>query len=275
MAGKKSGRSFRELLRVQPGEKVDLARFDCGQTFGRHKDEGEKELAGNLARLTELQERIYAEGKHAVLIVLQGIDAAGKDGTIRVIAGAFNPQGTPVTSFKVPTPKEAAHDFLWRVHAAVPGKGEIGIFNRSHYEQVLVVRVHDLEPESVWRRHYAEIRDWEHMLTDTGVTILKFFLAIDKDTQRERFQERVDDPTKRWKFQMGDLGERKLWDSYRAAFEDMLAETSTEYAPWYLVPADHNWMRNVAISEIVADAIEALNPRYPEPEAGIEGLKVE
>jgi PPK2 family polyphosphate:nucleotide phosphotransferase len=275
MAGKKSGHSFRELLRVQPGEKVDLARFDCGQTFGRDKDGGEKELARNLARLTELQERIYAEAKHAVLLVLQGIDAAGKDGTIRVIAGAFNPQGTPVTSFKVPTPREAAHDFLWRVHAAVPGRGEIGIFNRSHYEQVLVVRVHDLEPEAVWRRHYAEIRDWEHMLTDTGVTILKFFLAIDKDTQRERFQERVDDPTKRWKFSMGDLGERKLWDKYRAAFQDMLFETSTEYSPWYLVPANHNWLRNVAISEITADAIEALNPQYPEPETGIEGLTVE
>jgi PPK2 family polyphosphate:nucleotide phosphotransferase len=274
MASKQSGRSFRELLRVEPGKKIDLARYDCGQTFGREKDKAEKELAANLARLTELQERIYAEASHAVLIVLQGIDAAGKDGTIRIIAGAFNPQGTPVTSFKVPTPKEAAHDFLWRVHTAVPGKGEIGIFNRSHYEQVLVVRVHELEPERVWRRHYGEIRDWEKMLTDTGVTILKLFLCIDKEEQRQRFQERVDDPTKRWKFQMGDLDERKLWDKYRAAFEEMLTETSTSYAPWYLVPANRNWLRNVAISEIVADAIEELNPQYPEPEAGIEGVKV-
>jgi PPK2 family polyphosphate:nucleotide phosphotransferase len=263
MAAKdRSDVGFRELLRVKPGAKIDLAHFGCGETFGRKKGEAEEALAANLARLTELQERIYAEAKHAVLIVLQGIDAAGKDGTIRIIAGAFNPQGTPVTSFKVPTPKEAAHDFLWRVHAAVPGKGEIGI------------RVHGLEPEKRWRRHYKEIRDWERMLAAEGVTILKFFLAIDKNAQRERFQERVDDPTKRWKFQMGDLGERKLWNQYRAAFEEMLAETSTSYAPWYLVPANRNWLRNLAVSEIVADAIEDLKPRYPEPEAGVEGLKV-
>jgi PPK2 family polyphosphate:nucleotide phosphotransferase len=266
--------SFRRLLRVEPGSKVNLARFDCGEEFGREKDDAERQLARNLERLTDLQERIYAEAKHAVVLVFQGIDAAGKDGTIRVIAGAFNPQGTPVASFKVPTPKEAAHDFLWRVHAAVPGKGEIGIFNRSHYEQVLVVRVHDLEPEERWRRHYRQIRDWERILTEEGVTILKFFLAIDEEEQRERFQERVDDPKKRWKFAKGDLEERKLWDRYRAAFEEMLEETSTDYAPWYLIPANRNWLRNLAVSEIVADAIDGLGPRYPEPEAGIEGLKV-
>jgi PPK2 family polyphosphate:nucleotide phosphotransferase len=275
MAGKgKAAGSFRELLRVKPGEKVDLAKFDCGATFGREKDKAEAALAKNLERLTDLQTRIYAESKHAVLIVLQGIDAAGKDGTIRIIAGAFNPQGTPVSSFKVPTPKEAAHDFLWRVHAAVPGKGEIGIFNRSHYEQVLVVRVHNLEPEERWRRHYREIREWEQMLMDEGVMILKFFLAIDKDTQRQRFQERVDDPAKRWKFALGDLEERKLWTGYRAAFQEMLTETSTDRAPWYLVPANRNWLRNLAVSEIVADALDELNPQYPEPEAGIEGTKV-
>ncbi len=270
----KSRGDFRKLLRVEPGTKVDFARFDYQETFGWKKDEAEPVLAANLERLTGLQERIYAEAKHAVLIVFQGIDAAGKDGTIRVIAGAFNPQGTPVSSFKVPTPKEAAHDFLWRVHTACPGRGEIGIFNRSHYEQVLVVRVHELEPEERWRRHYRQIRDWERILTEEGTTILKFFLAIDKDEQRQRFQDRVDDPTKRWKFAMGDLDERKLWDKYRAAFEDMLAETSTAYAPWYLVPADRNWLRNLAVSGIVADAIEELDPQYPEPEAGIEGLKI-
>lgn len=274
MAKKATQHSLRELTRIKPGEKVDLAKFDCGQTFGRQKDEAEEVLAANLTRLTDLQNRIYAEAKHAVLIVLQGIDAAGKDGTIRVIAGAFNPQGTPVTSFKEPTPIELAHDYLWRVHAAVPGKGEIGIFNRSHYEQVLIVRVHNLEPEEQWRRHYGEIRDWELMLTQEGVTILKFFLAIDKDTQRQRFQERVDDPTKRWKFSMSDVAERKFWDQYRAAFQEMLAETSTDYAPWQLIPSDHNWLRNLAVSEIVADAIDELNPQFPEPETGIEGLKI-
>jgi PPK2 family polyphosphate:nucleotide phosphotransferase len=271
---KKDDRSLRELLRVKPGEKVDLAKFDCGQAFGRDKDKSTPVVDDNLARLTDLQARLWAEAKHAVLVVFQGIDAAGKDGTIRVIAGAFNPQGTPVTSFKVPSPKEAAHDFLWRVHAAIPGKGEIGIFNRSHYEQVLVVRVHSLEPEERWRRHYEEIRDWERMLTDSGITIVKFFLAIDKDEQRRRFQERVDDPTKRWKFSMGDLEERKLWDSYRAAFEEMLTETSTDYAPWYLVPSNRNWLRNLAVSDVLVDVLDELDPRYPQPEAGIEGLKV-
>ena len=273
MAKKQDDRFF-DQLKVKPGEKVDLAHYDCGATYGRKKEDAEPAITANLARLTSLQERIYAEAKHAVLIVLQGIDAAGKDGTISVIAGAFNPQGTPVTSFKEPTPRELAHDYLWRVHAAVPGKGEIGIFNRSHYEQVLIVRVHDLEPEDVWRRHYGEIRDWEKLLTDCGVTIVKFFLAIDSDEQRRRFQDRVDDPTKRWKFNMADLAERKLWDQYRAAFEEMLTETSTDYAPWHLIPANRNWLRNLAVSEIVADAIDNLHPQYPESEAGVEGLKI-
>jgi len=274
MAKKETQRTLREQLRVKPGEKVDLAKFDCGATLGRQKDEADEILAGNLTRLTELQARIWAESKHAVLIVLQGIDAAGKDGTINVIAGAFNPQGTPVTSFKVPTAEELAHDFLWRIHAAVPAKGDIGIFNRSHYEQVLIVRVHNLEPEARWRNHYREIRDWERMLTDEGVTILKFFLAIDKDTQRQRFQDRVDDPTKNWKFKPGDVAERKFWDDYTAAFEEMLTETSTDFAPWYLIPSNLNWLRNLAISEIVADALDELNPQYPAPLPGIVGLKI-
>jgi PPK2 family polyphosphate:nucleotide phosphotransferase len=274
MAKKETQRTLREQLRVKPGEKVDLAKFDCGATLGRQKDEADEILAGNLTRLTELQARIWAESKHAVLIVLQGIDAAGKDGTINVIAGAFNPQGTPVTSFKVPTAEELAHDFLWRIHAAVPAKGDIGIFNRSHYEQVLIVRVHNLEPEARWRNHYREIRDWERMLTDEGVTILKFFLAIDKDTQRQRFQDRVDDPTKNWKFKPGDVAERKFWDDYTAAFEEMLTETSTDFAPWYLIPSNRNWLRNLAISEIVADALDELNPQYPAPLPGIVGLKI-
>ena len=268
------GKGLANKLRIRPGAKVNLAAFDCGETYGRKKEDAEPALSANLARLADLQERIYAEAKHAVLIVLQGIDAAGKDGTISVIAGAFNPQGTPVTSFKVPTAKELAHDYLWRIHAAVPGKGEIGIFNRSHYEQVLIVRVHNLEPEEHWRLHYRQIRDWERMLTEEGVTILKFFLAIDKDTQRQRFQDRVDDPTKRWKFSTADLPERKLWDQYSVAFGEMLSETSVDYAPWYLIPANRNWFRNLAVSEIVADSLDALNPQYPADEPGLEGLKI-
>jgi PPK2 family polyphosphate:nucleotide phosphotransferase len=274
MAAKGKSGEFRALLGLKPGDKVDLAKYDCGATFGRKKDEAETELAANLARLTDLQARIWAEAKHAVLIVLQGIDAAGKDGTIKVIAGAFNPQGTPVTSFKEPSSLELAHDYLWRIHAAVPEKGDIGVFNRSHYEQVLIVRVHGLEPEARWRNHYRQINDWERMLTQEGVTILKFFLAIDKDEQRKRFQDRVDDPRKRWKISPTDLPERQRWADYQIAFEDMLFETSTDWARWHVIPANHNWLRDLAISEIVADALDDLNPQYPEPPAGIEGTKV-
>ncbi len=274
MAAKGKNGEFRALLGLKPGEKVDLTTFDCGATFGRQKDEAETSLAANLARLTDLQDRIWAEAKHAVLIVLQGIDAAGKDGTIKVIAGAFNPQGTHVTSFKEPSSLELAHDYLWRIHAAVPEKGDIGVFNRSHYEQVLIVRVHGLEPEARWRSHYRQINDWERMLTQEGVTILKFFLAIDKDEQRKRFQDRVDDPTKRWKISPTDLPERQSWADYQVAFEDMLFETSTDWARWHVIPANRNWLRDLAISEIVADALDDLNPQYPEPAAGVEGLKI-
>ena len=276
MAPKRADRNgFQALLRVEPGAKVDLARFDCGATFGREKSAATDELASVLARLTDLQERLWAEAAHAVLVVIQGIDAAGKDGTIRVIAGALNPQGTPVASFKAPTPLELAHDYLWRVHQRVPAKGEIGIFNRSHYEDVLIVRVHGLVPEKRWRRRYEHIRSFEKMLTDEGVTVVKFLLAIDRDEQRARLQDRVDDPTKRWKFNPGDLAERARWDDYRAAFEEMLEETSTAYAPWYLVPANRNWLRNLAVGEILADALDALKPAYPAAAPGVEGTTVE
>ena len=268
-------RSFRKLLAVAPGSKVDLARFDPAETFGRDKDTAEAGLEKVLARLTDLQARLWAEAKHPVLVIVQGIDAAGKDGTIRVIAGAFNPQGTPVSSFKVPSPLELAHDYLWRVHQRVPGKGEIGIFNRSHYEEVLVVRVHEIVPEERWRKRYEHIRNFEKMLTDEGVTIVKFFLAIDREEQRARFQERVDDPAKRWKFSFGDLEERKRWDDYRAAFEEMLEETSTSFAPWYLIPANRNWLRNLAVGEILAETIDDLEPAFPPAAEGVAGTKVE
>ena len=276
MAAKRDDRkAFEALLRVKPGSKVDLGRFDCAATLGREKGPTTDELTQVLARLTDLQARIWAEAKHAVLVVIQGIDAAGKDGTIKVIAGAFNPQGTPVTSFKVPSALELAHDYLWRIHQRVPAKGEIGIFNRSHYEDVLIVRVHALVPEERWRARYEQIRNFEKMLTDEGVTIVKFFLAIDRDVQRERFQDRVDDPTKRWKFSPADLAERSRWDDYSVAFSEMLRETSTSYAPWYLVPANRNWLRNLAVGEILADRLDTLNPQYPPAAAGVEGTKVE
>ncbi len=275
MASKKNRRrSFRELLVVAPGAKVDLGTFDPAETFGRDKETAEADLARVLARLGDLQARLWAEAKHPVLVVVQGIDAAGKDGTIRVIAGAFNPQGTPVSSFKVPSPLELAHDYLWRVHQRVPGKGEIGIFNRSHYEEVLVVRVHGLVPEERWRKRFGHIREFERLLTDEGVTIVKLFLAIDREEQRARFQDRVDDPSKRWKFNPGDLEERTRWDDYRAAFEEMLEETSTSYAPWYLVPANRNWLRNLAVGEILADTLDDLAPAYPPTADGVVGTIV-
>jgi PPK2 family polyphosphate:nucleotide phosphotransferase len=197
--------------------------------------------------------------------VLQGIDASGKDGAIRHVMTAFNPQGCYVASFKVPTAEEAAHDFLWRVHKRVPGKGEIGIFNRSHYEEVLIVRVHELVPEQVWSGRYELIRDFEKALTETGTRIVKFFLHIDRDEQRERLQERLEDPRKRWKFSLGDLEERKYWDDYMAAYEDALSKTSTADAPWYVIPANRNWFRDLAISSILADTLGELKPAYPEP----------
>jgi PPK2 family polyphosphate:nucleotide phosphotransferase len=266
---------LRDALRIAGSKHVDLAEIDPAATHGWKKPAAEEATEGQLARLTDLQDRLWAEGKHKVLVVLQGIDAAGKDGTIRRVMTAFNPQGCVVASFKVPTPEELAHDFLWRVHKRVPGAGEIGIFNRSHYEDVLVVRVHDLVPKSVWSKRYRLIREFERELAETGTTILKFFLYIDREEQRQRFQERLDDPKKRWKFSMGDLAERKLWDKYIAAYEDALSETSTELAPWYVIRANRNWFRNLAVSSILADTIEDLKPQYPAPEELPADLVVE
>jgi PPK2 family polyphosphate:nucleotide phosphotransferase len=254
---------FRDALRVKPGAHIRLGKRDLGDTSGWEKDDATEKTAAELDRLADLQDRLWAESKHAVLVVLQGIDAAGKDGTIKKVMTAFNPQGSPVTAFKVPSAEELAHDFLWRVHKAVPRKGEIGIFNRSHYEEVLVVRVHELVPETVWSKRYDLIDAFERQLVETGTTMVKFFLAIDKDEQRERFQARYDDPTKRWKFSMGDLAERKLWDDYQEAFDDMLDRTSTDIAPWYLIPANHKWFRDLAVSSILADSIDDLKPAYP------------
>jgi len=254
---------LRDALVVRPGSRVRLERRDHGETHGWDKPGAAPELERQLTRLADLQDRFWAEAKRSVLVVLQGIDAAGKDGTINKVMEAFNPQGCPVTSFKVPSAEELAHDYLWRVHQKVPRKGEIGIFNRSHYEDVLVVRVHDLVPRKVWSARYDQINDFERLLADNGTTIVKFFLAIDRDEQRERFQARFDDPTKRWKFSMGDLAERKLWDDYQAAFDDALSKTSTAAAPWYVIPANRKWFRDLAVATILADTIAGLKPAYP------------
>jgi PPK2 family polyphosphate:nucleotide phosphotransferase len=267
--------SLRELLKVKPGSKVRLADVDPGATHGRDKPSSAAELQKGLDRLTDLQDRLWAEQRHPVLIVLQGIDAAGKDGSVKHVMSAFNPMGCAVTSFKVPTPIELAHDYLWRVHQRVPGKGEIAIFNRSHYEDVLVVRVHDIVPKKVWSRRFDQINAFEELLTSSGTTIIKFFLWIDRDEQKARFQDRLDDPDKRWKFRIGDLAERKLWDAYVTADEEVLRRTSTAAAPWYVIPANRNWFRNLAIADIVADTLDELNPRYPPPPEDLTGVVIE
>jgi len=269
-------RRLRDELRVTPGSKIDLSKIDPADAHGWKKDDAVTETAAQLVRLSDLQDRFWAEAKRSVLVILQGIDAAGKDGTIQKVMEAFNPQGCVVAAFKVPTPEELAHDYLWRVHKKVPGKGEIGIFNRSHYEDVLVVRVHNFVPREVWSKRYREINEFEKLLTDNGTTIVKFFLYIDRDEQRQRFQERVDDPKKRWKFSLADLEERKLWDDYIAAFEDAISKTSTDYAPWYVIPANRNWMRNLAVASILAETIDDLRPAYPPASKEIPAdLKVE
>ena len=266
---------LRDALRVEPGSRVRLSKLDPAASHGWEKEAATTEIARQLVRMAALQDRFWAESKRSILVVLQGIDAAGKDGTIQKVMEAFNPQGCVVTSFKVPTPEELAHDFLWRIHKRAPGKGEIGIFNRSHYEDVLVVRVHRLVPKRVWAERYGQINEFERTLAASGTTIVKFFLSIDRDEQRARFQARYDDPTKRWKFSMGDLEERKLWDDYQRAFDDAISKTSTAWAPWYVIPANHNWFRNLAVSTILADTMADLKPAYPPAPDLPSGLVIE
>jgi len=260
--------------RVEPGQDVALADWDTRDDGGWARDAADNRTSELNSRLEGLQELLYAERRHKLLIVIQATDTGGKDGTIRHVFDKVNPQGVKVASFKKPTDAELAHDYLWRVHQHAPGAGEITIFNRSHYEDVLVVRVHDLVPKKRWSRRYDHINDFERMLSDEGTTILKFFLHISKDEQRERLQDRIDTPEKHWKFEQGDLEERKLWDDYQAAFATMLERTSTKHAPWHVIPADRKWFRNLLISEIVVDTLDGLDMKWPQPEAGIEGLVI-
>jgi PPK2 family polyphosphate:nucleotide phosphotransferase len=271
----RSSDELRSALRVRPGARVDLSSIDPSATYGRVKETASAELEEGLARLTSLQDRLWAEGKRRVLVVLQGIDAAGKDGTLRHVMGAFNPQGCPVTSFKVPSAEELAHDYLWRVHRRAPGTGEIGVFNRSHYEDVLIVRVHDLVPKEVWSRRYEQINAFERLLVEEGTTIVKFFLYIDRDELRERFQARLDDPDKRWKYRLGDLEELKRWNDYIAAFEEALTRCSTADAPWYIIPSNRKWFRNLAVANILADTLDDLDPHYPPAPEDLTGVVVE
>jgi len=241
---------------------------------GLDKDEARTRLEERVERLGVLQGRLSAEGSRALLLVLQGVDASGKDGTIRHVLRGMSPQGIRVVSFKVPTATDLAHDYLWRVHAVCPARGELGVFNRSHYEDVVAVRVRGLQPESVWRHRYEHIRGFERMLSDEGTTIVKVFLHVSKDEQGKRLQERIDDPEKRWKFRPGDLEDRARWDEFQEAYEDAIRETSTEAAPWHVVPADRNWARNLAVAEILLEALERLDPQLPPPDPAIDGLRV-
>ncbi|MEO5904994.1 MAG: PPK2 family polyphosphate kinase [Gemmatimonadaceae bacterium] len=233
-------------------------------------DDLKKEINGLLERLTELQNVFYADGRHSLLIVLQGRDASGKDGVVRTVIGAFNPAGVRVNSFKVPTPLEMAHDYLWRVHQVMPEKGMIGVFNRSHYEDVLVVRVHNYVPKPVWSKRYKQINDFEQMLSENGTVILKFFLHVSRDEQTVRLRDRVQDETKNWKFKAGDLDERNLWDDYTAAYRDALRKCSTKWAPWYVVPADSNKARNYLIAERIVETLENLELKYPKPKSDLK-----
>jgi PPK2 family polyphosphate:nucleotide phosphotransferase len=261
---------------VEPGKKVKLSEWDPNDTseFKGGKEQGRVEVLKQNLRLRELQEVLFAEHKHKILIVLQAMDTGGKDGVIQHVFEGVNPNGTRVANFKQPAGEELEHDYLWRVHRQVPAKGELVIFNRSHYEDVLVVRVHKLVPEDTWKQRYDQINDFEEMLAENGTTILKFYLHIDKDEQKRRLQARLDDPNKHWKFRKGDLEERKLWPEYMQAYEDVLNKTSTAIAPWFIVPAHHKWYRDLVISSILVERLEGLKMKFPEPE-DLSGVVVE
>ena len=251
--------------RVKPGSKVKLAKWDPDDTGSWKKgDKAEAQQAADVARLVELQERLYAESTRAVLVVLQAMDTGGKDGTIRHVFRGLDPIGCRVTSFKKPSEEELDHDFLWRMNKGIPRFGEIGIFNRSHYEDVLVVRVNKLVPDGVWKDRYDRINAWERDLTEGGITVVKFFLHISKDEQKERLQERLDDPAKHWKFAVDDLAARKQWDAYQDAYEDALSKCSTEHAPWTIVPANKKWFRNLVVARTLVEVLEKMDPK-PKP----------
>jgi PPK2 family polyphosphate:nucleotide phosphotransferase len=262
-------------LTLPPGSDFHLQDFDPGYTgtYGS-KQEAKAQIRQNLERLTDLQEMLYAQDRRALLIVLQAMDTAGKDGTIKHVMGAFNPQGVQVWPFKVPSTEELAHDYLWRVHKVTPRRGLIGIFNRSHYEDVLVVRVKELVPEATWRKRYAHINDFERLLADNGVTMVKFFLHISRAEQAARLRKRQMNPSKQWKFSPGDLDDRKLWDDYMRAYEEALTKCNTEHAPWYVIPANRKWYRNLAVAQVLVQTMEGLDLRYPEPLPDIESYVI-
>jgi PPK2 family polyphosphate:nucleotide phosphotransferase len=265
---------YREKFVVEPDAKVRLAKIDPSYT-GKHKsdDKALPEIQKNVERMEKLQYLLYADGNRSLLVVLQSLDAGGKDGTVRHVFSGMNPQGTFVFSFKKPTQEEAAHDFLWRAHRRAPGKGEVVIFNRSYYEDVLVVRAHKLVPRSVWSKRYELINDFETMLSRDNTTILKFYLHISPQEQLERFKQRLDDPVRRWKISESDYTERELWPKYMKAYEDAVALTSTKRAPWYIIPSDRKWFRSLAVSQIIADTMDEMGLKLPLTHVDIAAIR--
>jgi PPK2 family polyphosphate:nucleotide phosphotransferase len=265
---------YRKAFRVAPDSKVKLGKIDPAFS-GKLESEGaaEQQLEAFRQKLVKQQTLLYAEHKHSVLVVLQALDAGGKDGTISHVFSAVNPQGVTVAGFKQPTATELAHDFLWRVHPHAPGEGEIAIFNRSHYEDVLVTRVHKLIDKDTWTERYKRIRDFEALLADNGTTIIKFFLHISKEEQLARFAQRLDDPHRNWKISESDYSERQLWDDYIEAFEDAISATSMKRAPWYVIPSNHKWFRNLAVSQIMADTMDDLKLAYPKPTVDLADIR--
>jgi PPK2 family polyphosphate:nucleotide phosphotransferase len=263
-------------LTPPPLSRVSLRAWDPGRVIGPwNKKTAAEQIARNTRVSSELAYRLFAENRRAVLVVLQGMDTSGKDGTIRTVMTGINPQSFQITSFRQPSVEELQRDFLWRIHQAVPRKGHVGVFNRSHYEDVLIVRVRQLAPESVWKRRYDRINEFEQLLTEGGVTLVKCFLHISREEQRERLQARLDDPQKRWKFSPADLEERKLWPLYQKAYEDALTRCNTPQAPWHVIPSDRKWFRNLTVSQIFRETLERLNPQFPPPSPGLEGLRFE
>ncbi len=266
--------TFTDQFKIKSGSKVNLGKIDPNYHGNYENEEAvADELKDYSQRLSELQAMLYAENKHAFLIVLQAMDAGGKDGTIHHVMSAWNPQGCSVASFKVPTAEEMAHDYLWRIHQRTPRKGQITVFNRSHYEDVLVVRVHSLVPQEVWSKRYDEINSFERQLSNAGTTIVKFFLHIDKDEQLRRFRDRLDESDKQWKISESDYTEREYWDAYQAAYMDALSKCSFNYAPWYVIPANHKWFRDLVASQILVNTLEGLNMKYPEPTVDLTAIK--
>jgi PPK2 family polyphosphate:nucleotide phosphotransferase len=263
-----------DQLRVEPGRRADLTKRDPRATFGLDKATGNARLAELVERINLMQQRLYAEGERTLLLVLQGLDASGKDGVIRRVFTGVNPQACRVVSFRAPTSTELAHDFLWRIHAALPERGFIGVFNRSHYEDIVTVQILGLVPRKVSKRRPRDVNAFERTLVDEGTTIVKVFLNVSKEEQAKRLRERLEDPEKRWKFRKSDLETRERWDEYMSAYEEAITATSKRWAPWHVVPADRNWVKALAVATLLVDALERMDPRLPEPEPGLEELEI-